>query len=82
MFKSCSALAIFALLGTSVVALPALAPKVEASEAAVLAKADRLAVRASSLDCASQVWPHLTAPCLRTAGDGREVLEARLVTAR
>ena len=68
MLNSFSALVIFTLLGASVMAVPALAPKVEASEAL--------------LNCATQVWPHIAAPCLRTADEGAKILEARLVTAR
>ena len=82
MFRSLSALAAVALLGASVIALPALAPKVEASEVTVLAKTDRLQVRADGLNCGTQVWPQIAAACLRTAGEGAKVLEARLVTAR
>ena len=82
MFKSLSALAAFTLLGASVIALPALAPKVEASEAAALSKTDRLQARAEVLNCRTQVWPQIEAACLRTAGEGNKVLEARLVTAR
>jgi len=44
MIKSLAAFAIFAVLGASVIALPEFAPKVEASEAVALAKADRLEV--------------------------------------
>jgi hypothetical protein len=44
MIKSFAAFAIFAVLGVSVIALPGFAPKVEASEAVALAKADRLEV--------------------------------------
>jgi hypothetical protein len=82
MFKSFAALVMVALLGACVVALPALAPKVEASEATALAKADRLEVGTPRAECAAQVWPNLTAPCLRTANGGGQILEARLVTAR
>jgi hypothetical protein len=82
MLKSFSALAVVALLGASVIALPALAPKVEAGEAAVLAKEDRLQVRAPVLNCATQVWPDIAASCLRTTDGAKEILEARLVTAR
>jgi hypothetical protein len=80
MFKSFSALAVVTLLGAAVIALPA--PKVEASEAAALAKGDRLQVPAPSLTCATQVWPDIAASCLWTAGEGAKILEARLVTAR
>jgi hypothetical protein len=81
MFKSFSALALVALLGACVVALPVFAPKVEAREAAVLAKADRL-IQAPSLNCSTQVWPDLATSCLRRADGGAKILEARLVTAR
>jgi hypothetical protein len=66
MFKSFSALAVLTFLGASVIALPALAPKVEASDAAGLAKGDRLQVRAPLLNCAAQIWPRIAASCLRT----------------
>jgi hypothetical protein len=82
MFKSFSAFAVFALLGAGVVALPALAPKVEAGEVAALPKGDRLTVQAPSHDCSGQVWPNLATPCLRSADGGAKILEARLVTAR
>ena len=81
MVKSLSALAIFSLLGASVIALPVFAPKVEAREAAVLAKGDRLEVRGAP-NCSKQVWPDFATPCLRSTGSGGKVLEARLVTAR
>jgi hypothetical protein len=82
MVRSLSALAIFSLLGASVIALPVFAPKVEAREAAVLAKGDRLAVRAAAPNCSKQVWPDFAASCLRSTGSGGKVQEARLVTAR
>jgi hypothetical protein len=79
MFKCFSALAVVTLLGAAVIALPALAPKVEASEAAALAKGDRLQVPAPSLTCATQVWPDIVASCLWTAGESAKIPEARLV---
>ena len=80
MIKSLTALAIFAILGASVIALPGFAPQVEASETAALAKADRLEVRTIAQNCSQQVWPNFDASCLRKG----EVMvrEARLVTAR
>ena len=80
MIKSLAALAIFAVLGASVIALPGFAPQVEASETAALAKADRLDVRTTAPNCSQQVWPNFDAACLRK-GEAT-VLEARLVTAR
>jgi hypothetical protein len=76
MIRSLSALAIFALLGTSFVVLPGFSPRVEARETMALAKADRL-----DGNCTQQVWPNFDRACLRR-GDGLTVREARLVTAR
>jgi hypothetical protein len=82
MIKSLAALAIFALLGASVVALPGFAPRVEARETAALAKADRLEIRTVARNCAQQVWPNFDRSCLRHNEPGLVVREARLVTAR
>jgi hypothetical protein len=82
MIKSLTALAILALLGASVVALPGFAPQVEASEAVALAKADRLAIRPVAPNCSQQVWPDFDASCLRQRQSGATFREARLVTAR
>jgi hypothetical protein len=82
MIKSLSAFAIFALLGASVIALPGFAPALKADEVVVLAKADRLASPPVAGNCASQIWPNITSSCLRAAGSGTAVREARLVTAR
>jgi hypothetical protein len=81
MIKSISALAIFALLGALVVALPGFAPAVKADEAVALPKADRLAVHSVAGNCASQIWPSIASSCLRDARSGAAVREARLVTA-
>ena len=77
MVKSLSALATFALLGASVIALPGFAPKMEAGEVAVLAKGDRLEVRATTSNCSTPVWPDFAASCLRKPGSGAKILEAR-----
>jgi hypothetical protein len=82
MIKSLAALAIFALLGASVVALPGFAPRVEARETMALAKADRLDVRPVARNCSQQVWPNFDGTCLRYGETGVTVREARLVTAR
>jgi hypothetical protein len=79
MLKS-SALAMLMLLGASVLALPGLTSKVKADEVAVLAKGDRLEVRAVVPNCSTQVWPEFATSCLRNAGSGTKVLDARLVT--
>jgi hypothetical protein len=80
MIKSLSALAIFAILGASVIALPGFAPQVEASETVALAKGDRLEIRPVAQNCSQQVWPNFDASCLRKG----EVMvrEARLITSR
>jgi hypothetical protein len=82
MVKLLSAVAVFVLLGASVIALPGFAPKVQADEVAVLAKGDRLEVRSVVPNCSKQVWPDFTASCLRNSGSGAKILEARLVTTR
>jgi hypothetical protein len=82
MIKSISALAIFVLLGASVIALPGFAPTVKADEAVALPKADRVAIDSVAGNCAGQTWPNLASSCLRDAGSGAPVREARLVTAR
>jgi hypothetical protein len=79
MIKSISALAIFVLLGASVIALPGFGPAVKADEAVAFAKVDRLSVAGN---CANQTWPNIASSCLRDAGSGTAVREARLVTAR
>jgi hypothetical protein len=81
MIKSLAALAISALLGASVFALPGFAPQVEAGEATVLAKADRLEVRPVALNCRQQVWPNFDRACLRRDESGVPVREVRLITA-
>ena len=80
MIKSFIALAIFALLGASVVALPGFAPEVKASEAVALPQAERLDIQPVARNCSQQVWPDFDASCLRNGG--AMVPEARLVTAR
>ena len=82
MIKSLASLAIFALLGTSVIALPMFAPEVKANEAVAQGKADRLAIHPVVRDCSDQVWPNFDRSCLRAGGSGFRVQEARLVTAR
>jgi hypothetical protein len=81
MVKSLSALVVLALLGGSVIALPGVTPKVQTNDVAVLAKGDRLEVRAGASNCSTQVWPDFAASCLRSAGSRAKILEARLVTA-
>ena len=82
MIKSFVALLIFTLLGASVIALPGFAPKVEAREAAVLAKGDRLEIRGVGVNCSRAVWPDLPVSCLQSKGSSGKIQEARLVTAR
>jgi hypothetical protein len=82
MIKSLAAFAIFSVLGTSVIALPWFAPKAEASENVVLAKADRLAVRSPPQDCLKQVWPNFSTECLRSRNPEATIVEANLTIAR
>jgi hypothetical protein len=74
MLKSLAALAIVALLGASVVALPYIS-RVEAGETVALAKGDRSDIWS---DCSQQVWPNISSHCLR--GDRTES-DVRVVTA-
>ena len=82
MIKALSAVAVAALIATSLTILPGFAPQVEASVPQALAKADRLDVRAVGRDCTQQAWPNFEASCLRVAGTkAAAIREARLVTA-
>ena len=80
MMKSLAALAVFALLGTSVIALPGFAPTAQTGEPVALAKTDRLEVRSLAQRCSKQVWPDFATACLRD-GNSAAIVEARLVTA-
>jgi len=82
MTKSLLSLTIFMLLGASVIALPGFAPKVQADEVVALVKGDRLEGRTVISNCSTQVWPDFAISCLRYAGTGAKLQEARLVTAR
>jgi hypothetical protein len=75
MIKSLMTLAIFVLLGASVLALPAFAPEATARETVAL-----LPVRSVIQNCASQVWPNFDDSCLRNGDSGALVKQARLVT--
>jgi hypothetical protein len=82
MVKSLAAFAIFSLLGAAVIALPGFAPEVEARETLALAKGDRLDVRPIIEICSKEVWPAISARCLKNADGKSRVQEARLVTSR
>jgi hypothetical protein len=82
MVKSLLALAMFALLGTSVLALTGFPPEATSGEAVTLTKGDRLKIGAAPLNCSTQIWPEFTVSCLRNADSGGTIVEARLVTAR
>jgi hypothetical protein len=82
MMKSLSALAIFALLGALVVALPGFAPDVKASETTALAKADRLPIHPVLRNCSGEVWPDFDNSCLRGDGFAAQVRTVSLTTAR
>jgi hypothetical protein len=82
MVKSLSALAIFSLLSASLAVLPGFGFQVEAREAAVLTKGDRLTVNPAALNCATQVWPDIAASCLRSGNPNEKLRQVRLVSAR
>ena len=81
MIKAFSAVAIAAFIAAALTLLPGFAPQVEASTPHVLAKGDRLDVRALGRDCSERAWPNFEASCLRAAVTKTSVREARLVTA-
>jgi hypothetical protein len=80
MIKAFSAVAIAALVATTLTVLPGFAPQVEASVPQALAKGDRLDIRAVGRDCSEQAWPNFEASCLRIAGSKTLIRQARLVT--
>jgi hypothetical protein len=82
MVKSLAALAMSALLGGWVLALPGFAPEVKADEVVALAMAGRIAIHPVAGNCASQILPNVASSCLRQTGSDTAVREARLVTAR
>lgn len=83
MVKSLTAIAILAVLGTLVIALPGFIPKVEASEAYALARGgDRVKVLSPVIDCSKQTWPEFANSCLRNSDPAATILVARVVTAR
>jgi hypothetical protein len=82
MIKFLMPLAIMALLGAAVIAIPGFAPEANADETVALAKADRLPLRPIIRSCSSEIWPNLGASCLRDALSGMPVQEARLIAQR
>jgi len=82
MVKSLLAVAMFVLLGTSVLALPGFSYKAPSGEAVMLTKGDRQKTGASLTNCSTQIWPEFAASCLRGAASRGTILEARLVTTR
>jgi hypothetical protein len=82
MIKALAAVAILAVSGVSVIALPSFAPKAEASEGLALVKSDRLAVISSPPNCLEQTWPNLTTECLHSRGADATIVDARPVSAR
>ena len=82
MMKSLTALALFALLGAAVIALPGFAPDVKASETVAFAKADRLPVHPVVRNCSGEVWPNFNNSCLRDDGFAAHVRTVSLTTAR
>ena len=82
MIKSLASFAILAVLGASVVALPAFAPRAKAADAVAFPKSDRLPVLSVAQTCSQQVWPDFGNACLRSSGSEAKIVVARLVTAR
>jgi hypothetical protein len=81
MIKAVSAVAVAACAAAALSILPGFAPQVEASVPQALAKGDRLDIRPVGGDCSEQAWPNFETSCLRAAGSGIMIRQARLVTA-
>ena len=81
MIKAFAALAILAVSGASVAAIPSFAPKAAANEKPALTKSDRLAIQSPAQPCLEQTWPNLTTACLHSAGSDATIAEARPVGA-
>lgn len=81
MIKAVSAIAIAAFAAAALTVLPGFAPQVEASVPTALAKSDRLDLRGAA-GCANEMWPNISAACLRRADAGSPVREARRIPIR
>jgi len=81
MIKALSAIAVAAFIAAALSILPGFAPQVEASVPQALAKGDRLDIHPVGSNCSEQAWPNFEASCLRVAGSGIMIRQARLVTA-
>jgi hypothetical protein len=81
MIKAVSAIAVAACVAAALSILPGFAPQVEASVPQALAKGDRLDIHLAGRNCSEQAWPNFEASCLRDAGSGIMIRQARLVTA-
>ena len=80
MVQSITALAIFTVLGASVIAVPLIAAQV--GQPVALAKSDRLTLRGVPRNCFKQVWPDFDTACLRNGGSEAKIVDARLVAVR
>jgi hypothetical protein len=81
MIKAVSAIAVAACVAAALSILPGFAPQVEASVPQALAKGDRLDIHLAGRNCSEQAWPNFEASCLRVAGSGIMIRQARQVTA-
>jgi hypothetical protein len=81
MIKAVSAIAVAACVAAALSILPGFAPQVEASVPQALAKGHRLDIHLAGRNCSEQAWPNFEASCLRVAGSGIMIRQARLVTA-
>jgi hypothetical protein len=79
MLKAIYAIAAAAIVAASVVLIPGLSPRVEAS-APPIAKADRAAAPPLSTACSQRTWPYIEAACLRdTRNPQGQAHEARFI---
>jgi len=80
MIKALSAVAVAAFAAAAMTVLPSFAPSVEAGVPRILAKADRLPMRALDPACAGQHWPNIEPACLRPADSKTPVTPVRMVS--
>ena len=75
------ATALFALLLGALVWAAEIAPPATVTSVAVPASKDERSAAPVASKCALETWPNITTDCLRNAGPGQHLGEARLIIA-
>jgi hypothetical protein len=80
-YRSISAIALAALIASTVTILPSFSDKVVASAPIHSGKGDRLDIRPRGAQCSEQAWPYFEAHCLRDRRTAMgQAKPARIVT--